>query len=61
MALHAGTPPRTLQRFLESVRWDEQRLRDRMQQLVAREHGDPRAIGIIDESGYPRTVSTRHA
>ena len=29
MALTAGTPPRTLQRFLESVQWDEQRLRDR--------------------------------
>lgn len=54
MALQAGTPPRTLQRFLESVRWDEQRLRDRMQQLVAREHGDPQAIGIIDESAYPQ-------
>lgn len=54
MALQAGTPPRTLQRFLESVRWDEQRLRDRIQQLVAREHSDPRAIGIIDESAYPK-------
>jgi SRSO17 transposase len=54
MALKAGTPPRTLQRFLESMRWDERRLRDRMQQVVARHHADPRAIGIIDESGYPK-------
>lgn len=54
IALKAGTPPRTLQRFLESVRWDEQRLRDRIQQVVARDHADPRAIGLIDESAYPK-------
>ncbi len=54
MALKAGTPPRTLQRFLESVRWDQHRLRDRMQRVVARDHADPKAIGLIDESGYPK-------
>jgi len=54
MALKSGTPPRTLQRFLESVRWNEQRLRDRIQWIVAREHADPNAIGLIDESGYPK-------
>lgn len=54
MALTAGTPPRTLQRFLESVQWDEQRLRDRQQQFVAREHAHPQAIGVIDESGNPK-------
>jgi len=54
IALTAGTPPRTLQRFLESVQWDEQRLRDRQQQFVAREHAHPRAIGVIDESGNPK-------
>jgi len=54
MALEAGTPPRTLQRFLEQVEWNESRLRDRMQQLVAEEHADPKAIGIIDESGNPK-------
>jgi len=54
IALTAGTPPRTLQRFLESVQWDEQRLRDRQQQFVAREHAHPQAIGVIDESGNPK-------
>lgn len=54
MALAGGTPPRTLQRFLESVRWDEQRLRDRHQRIVARDHADPSAIGVVDESGYPK-------
>lgn len=54
IALLNGTPPRTLQRFLESVQWDEQRLRDRIQWMVARDHSDPQAIGIVDESGHPK-------
>ena len=54
MALKSGTAPRTLQSFLESVKWDEQRLRDRLQWVVAREHADPNAIGTIDESGYAK-------
>lgn len=54
MALAAATPPRTLQRFLESVQWDELRLRDRLQQRVARDHVHPGAIGVIDESGHPK-------
>ncbi len=54
MALKGGTPPRTLQRFLESVRWDEQRLRDKMQWVVAAEHGHPKAVGIVDESAVPK-------
>jgi len=54
IALTVGTAPRTLQRFLESVQWDEQRLRDRQQQFVAREHAHPQAIGVIDESGNPK-------
>jgi hypothetical protein len=28
IALERGTPPRTLQRFLESIKWDEAGLRD---------------------------------
>jgi SRSO17 transposase len=54
MALMTGTPPRTLQRFLESVEWDEERLRDRIQELVVQEHSDPQAIGLIDESSHPK-------
>src|SRR6056297_2187914 len=48
MALKFGACPRTLQRFLESIKWDEERLRDRCQQIVAREHSHPEAIGLID-------------
>jgi SRSO17 transposase len=54
IALQSGIPPRTLQRFLESVRWDELRLRDRLQWIVARDHAHPQAIGTIDESGHPK-------
>ncbi len=54
IALAAGTPPRTLQRFLESIRWDEHRMRDRTQWIVARDHAAPKAIGVIDESGNPK-------
>ena len=57
IALAADVPPRTLQRFLESMRWDEHRMRDRVQWIVARDHADPRAIGIIDETGNPKKGS----
>ena len=55
IALTFGTPPRTLQRFLESIKWDEERLRDRCQQIVARDHQHVDAIGLIDESGMAKS------
>ena len=55
MALEFGTSPRTLQRFLESIKWDEEKLRDRCQQIVAAEHAHPEAIGCIDESGTTKS------
>jgi SRSO17 transposase len=54
IALEAGVPPRTLQFFFSDGFWDQDRLRDRMQQIVARDHGHPKAIGVIDESGNPK-------
>ena len=57
IALEFGQAPRTLQRFLESVKWDEQKLRDRCQELVAKEHSHAEAIGIIDESGIGKSGS----
>jgi SRSO17 transposase len=57
IALSFGKAPRTLQRFLESIKWDEQRLRDRCQQLVARDHAHREAIGLIDESGTHKSGS----
>jgi len=51
IALQFGTPPRTLQRLLESIKWDEEKVRDRCQQIIARDHAHREAIGLIDESG----------
>jgi SRSO17 transposase len=54
IALAAGMKPRTLQEFLASDEWDEDRLAAHTQRLVARDHADPQAIGVIDESGHPK-------
>lgn len=50
MALAANMSPRTLQEFLSQHRWDESRMRDRVQELVASEHAGPNSIGLIDET-----------
>lgn len=50
MALAAGVAPRTLQEFLSQHRWDEDRLRRRLQEIVVREHAGPHSIGVIDET-----------
>ena len=55
IALRFGTAPRTLQRFLESIQWDESRVRDGCQKLIAREHANPEAIGCLDEQGTPQS------
>jgi len=54
IALLTKTPPRTLQRFLSYVHWDEQRLRDRIQWIVTRDHTNPEGIGIVDDTGHPK-------
>jgi SRSO17 transposase len=54
MALRAGIPPRSLQAFLGLLEWDEDRLVDRLQWIVARDHASPWAIGIIDETSSPK-------
>jgi len=54
MAELAEVPPRTLQEFLSLSDWDHALARDRVQRIVARDHADPRAIGIVDESGHPK-------
>ena len=57
IALEFDKPPRTLQRFLESIKWDETAVRDDCQRLVAREHAHPEAIGCLDESGTAKSGS----
>jgi SRSO17 transposase len=50
IALEAGVAPRTLQEFLSQHRWGEDRLRDRVQHIVATDHAGPHSIGIVDET-----------
>jgi SRSO17 transposase len=51
IALRAGIVPRSLQVFLGSAAWDEERMIDRVQEIVARDHAHPYAIGSVDETG----------
>ena len=50
MALEAGVPVRTLQEFLSQHKWDEDRMRERLQEIVRDEHAHEHSIGIIDET-----------
>jgi SRSO17 transposase len=50
----AGVPPRTLQDFLAIHTWNHERALDRLQQLVAQHHHDEQAIGLIDETSFPK-------
>jgi SRSO17 transposase len=55
IALAFGKAPRTLQRFVESIKWDETGVRDRCQHVVAGEHAHAEAIGCLDESGTAKS------
>ena len=50
IAMHAGVAPRTLQEFLARYRGDEDLVRDRLREIVIRNHAGPCSIGIIDET-----------
>jgi len=52
MALAAGVAVRTLQEFLTHLSWDEERMRQRLAEIVAGEHAHPQSIGILDETGW---------
>lgn len=54
IALAAGLRPRKLPEFLRTDVWDHARMRDRVQQIVVRDHAEPQRIGIIDDSGHPK-------
>jgi SRSO17 transposase len=54
IALEAGVAPRTLQEFLSQLKWDEARLRDRVQEIVRTEHAGTPTIGIFDETSDPK-------
>lgn len=54
MADEAGVPPRTLQDFLATHRWNHEQAVDRLQQLVAEQHHDEQSIGLIDETSFAK-------
>jgi len=54
MADAAGLPPRNLQQFLSLHKWDEMRMRQTLQHIVANEHPHPYSIGVFDETGHPK-------
>jgi SRSO17 transposase len=54
IALAAGVAPRTLQEFLSQLKWDDDRLRDRVQEIVRTEHAGAHSIGIFDETSDPK-------
>ena len=50
----AGIPPRTMQQFLATYCWDEQAVVECLQKRIAERHGHPEAIGLIDETSFPK-------
>ena len=54
IALFNDVAPRTLQEFLNTDVWNHGQLRDHVQRIVARDHADPEAIGVVDDSGHPK-------
>jgi SRSO17 transposase len=54
IALEADVAPRTLQEFLAQHRWAEDKLRERLQQVVAADHQGPHTVGLIDETSDPK-------
>jgi SRSO17 transposase len=50
IALAAGIPPRTLQEFLSTYRWKEDRTRNRLHEIVIRDHSGRNSVGVIDET-----------
>jgi SRSO17 transposase len=54
MALQAKVPPRSLQEFVSLHGWKAGFMRDRVQKIVIRDHGDEDAIVPVDETGCPK-------
>lgn len=52
IALKFGVAPRSLQEFLKSLDWNEKRMRDRLQKIVAAEHLRWPTVGLIDETSF---------
>lgn len=54
IALAAGVPPRTLQKFLSEHLWDEQAVSRRQREILMRDHADENAVAVIDETSFAK-------
>lgn len=54
IALDAGVHPRNLQEFLSIHRWDDRAVLRRLKEILRRDHSDKNAIGVIDETSFPK-------
>ena len=59
IALKAGVAPRTLQEFLSQLKWDQDKLRDRLQDIVRTEHAGRHAIGSSTRPATSRKGTRR--
>src|SRR2546430_6568884 len=50
----AGVPARTLQEFFSIHSWDADELRRNVRRVVARDHGAPDAIGLVDDTAFAK-------
>ena len=55
IALQANAPVRSVQWFLAKQNWDHEKMRNKLQQIVAKEHSGKHSVGIIDESSVVKT------
>ncbi|MDR0327775.1 MAG: IS701 family transposase [Planctomycetaceae bacterium] len=52
IALQAKVPVRSVQWFLAKQTWDHEKMRTKLQKIVAKEHAGQHPIGIIDETSF---------
>lgn len=52
IALEAGVAVRSLQEFLSIHRWDDDAVARRLREILVRDHADPNAIGVLDETSF---------
>jgi SRSO17 transposase len=58
LAERAGEPtPMGMQRLLAGASWDADAVRDELQAYVVEQLGDPEAVLILDETGFPKQGS----
>jgi SRSO17 transposase len=50
IALQANAPVRSVQWFLAKQKWDHEKMRDKLQKIVAKEHAGEHSVGIFDET-----------